>query len=224
MPLIAANYGRAWLDLNRAADELDPAMFNEAVPRAGRGDRVAAGLGVLPRIAAQGLDIYTNRIAVADAHARITQVHRPYHAMLSRLLDGARQRHGYAILLDCHSMPSPPPTPGGAAQIVLGDLFGSSAGAALTTHLEHRFIAAGLRVARNLPYAGGFTTAHHGSPVTGIHAIQIEIDRALYMDPARLQRHAGFTTIARMLTGIVSELLATAPTLGLAPSLREAAE
>ena len=223
IPLVAATYGRAWLDLNRAADELDPAMFAEPMPHAARGDRVAAGLGILPRIAAHGLDIYSSQIGLAEARERIAQVHTPYHAMLTRLLHQARARHGFAILLDCHSMPSPPASSGGSAQIVLGDLHGNSAGALLVDWLEAAFTAARLRVWRNAPYAGGFTTEHHAAPMAGIHVVQIEIDRALYMDPRRLQRHDGFETIAATLTVIARAMIGAAPALELAAQ-RQAAE
>ena len=224
VPVMRALFGRAWLDLNRAEDEIDPAMFEDNVaPFAARQtDRVTAGLGVLPRLAAQGLEIYRRRIASADGRERIVQVHRPYHARLGELLDRARARHGYAILLDCHSMPTPmgalPP------QIVLGDRHGSSASARLVGFIETHCRAAGWRVGRNDPYAGGFTTEHHAAPANGTHAVQIEIDRSLYMDPARMLRHTGFSHVARMLTSLATAVVEAAPALGLGPVLREAAE
>ena len=218
-PLIAARYGRAWLDLNRDEAELDPAMFVDPLDAhpAQSSDRVAAGLGVVPRIAAHGLDIYPGRVRSADAAARITQVHRPYHATIDRLLADAAAAHGYAVLLDCHSMPTPPPVNGGAAQIVIGDLFGAAAAAPLVVAIERHFRDAGFRVARNAPYAGGYTTARHGRPVEGIHAVQIEIDRALYMDPARLVRHIGFDRIAASLATLVAALLPSVGAMGLHP-------
>lgn len=218
-PLIAARYGRAWLDLNRDAAELDPAMFVDPLDAhpAQSSDRVAAGLGVVPRIAAQGLDIYPGRVRSADAAARIAEVHHPYHAALSDLLGAAQARHGFAILLDCHSMPTPPPVAGGAPQIVVGDLFGAAAAAPLVAVVERHFRHAGFRVARNAPYAGGYTTAHHGRPAAGVHAVQIEIDRALYMDPARLVRHMGFGRIETSLAGLVAAVLAVAGSLDLGP-------
>jgi N-formylglutamate amidohydrolase len=218
-PLIAARYGRAWLDLNRDAAELDPAMFVDPLDAhpAQSSDRVAAGLGVVPRIAAQGLDIYPGRVRSADAAARIAEVHHPYHAALGDLLGAAQARHGFAILLDCHSMPTPPPVAGGAPQIVVGDLFGAAAAAPLVAVIERHFRHAGFRVARNAPYAGGYTTARHGRPAAGVHAVQIEIDRALYMDPARLVRHMGFGRIETSLTGLVAAVLAAAGGLDLGP-------
>jgi len=226
VPLVAAHYGRAWLDLNRSADELDPAMYAEApAPHPDQfGDRVRAGLGILPRIAAHGLDIYTEPLALAHAHARITAVHAPYHATLAQLLDAAHARHGYAVLLDCHSMPTPLPARGGAPQIVIGDLFGQSAAPALVATLTDFFRRNNLRVAHNAPYAGGYTTQAHGQPQTGTHAVQIEIDRALYMEAAQLRPHSGFAHIAAMMTALIETLLTELPHLALAPPLRDAAE
>lgn len=223
VPVLRARYGRAYLDLNRDADELDAAMFDSPLATAvQRSDRVAAGLGVLPRIAAQGLDIYRRRLTPADAQARLVALHRPWHARITELLARAQARHGHAILLDCHSMPQPagvlPP------QLVLGDRFGTSAAPALVTFIEQHFIRAGWRVARNKPYAGGHTTEFHGSVAAGIHAVQIEIDRNLYMDTQRFARHDGFAEVAAQLAGLACRLVDAAPGLGLDPQLREAAE
>ena len=226
VPLVAAHYGRAWLDLNRAADELDPGMFSEALPPspAHRGERVAAGLGVVPRVAASGLAIYPGKLALAEVRRRIAHVHAPYHAMLERLLSQAREQHGFAILLDCHSMPTPLATDGRPPpQVVVGDLHGRSAAPCLVSAIERWFVAAGYRTARNIPYAGGFTTANHGVPAAGFHAVQIEIDRALYMDAGRIARHSGFARVAQVLTGLVGHLIEAAPTLDL-QQWRDAAE
>ena len=218
VPLIAARYGRSWLDLNRDPGEIDPAMVVDplAADPAQASDRVAAGLGVIPRIAAHGLDIYAGRLRHAEIAARLAAVHAPYHAALAELLAAARAHNGFAVLLDCHSMPTPP---GGAAapQIVVGDRFGASAAAGLILAVERHFAAAGLRVARNVPYAGGFTTSRYGRPASGIHAVQVEIDRALYMDPARLVRHAGFDRIAAVMGGLIAALPGIATTLDLGP-------
>ncbi len=226
VPVLTARYGRSWLDLNRAAGELDPAMYVEPFDTHADqlSDRVQAGLGVVPRVAAQGLDIYATRLNLNEARARIAKVHAPWHAAIAALTGRAMARHGYAILLDCHSMPSPGPVRGGAAQVVLGDLHGRSASAALVETIAAHFTAAGLRVARNAPYAGGYTTAAHGRPELGIHAVQIEIDRALYMDPARLVRHLGFPAITGVMTRLADLLIEVAPRLGLAPPFAQAAE
>ena len=226
VPLVAAHYGRAWLDLNRSADELDPSMFDTApAPHPDQhGDRVRVGLGILPRIAAHGLDIYTGPLSLAHARARISAVHTPYHATLAALLDAAHARHGHAVLIDCHSMPTPLPGRHGTPQIVLGDLHGRSAAPALVAAITDHFTRAGLRVVANDPYAGGYTTAAHGAPATGTHAVQIEIDRALYMDTARLRPNAGFAKITALMTGLIDRLLVDMPRLGLGAALRDAAE
>jgi len=226
VPLVAAHYGRAWLDLNRSAEELDPAMYDEVLaPHPDQyGDRVRAGLGILPRIAAHGLDIYARPLALAQARARIEAVHAPYHATLRALLAAACARHGYGVLIDCHSMPTPLAGRSAPPQIVLGDLFGRSAAPALVACVRRHFERAGLRVAINAPYAGGYTTAAYGQPDTGSHVLQIEIDRALYMDPPRLRPHAGFARVAALMDGLVDLLLAELPGLGLAAPLRDAAE
>jgi N-formylglutamate deformylase len=224
VPVLAARYGRAFLDLNRAAGELDSAMFDAPLPvPVTVTDRVAAGLGVLPRVAAYGCDIYRRRLDPNEAVQRIALLHRPWHDRISTLLARARAQHGYAILLDCHSMPQPagilPP------QIVLGDRFGTSAAPALMAIVEQHFRAAGWRVARNRPYAGGHTTEYHAAVADGVHTVQIEIDRTLYMDPARMVPHAGFAQVASVLTALVPRLLAAAPGLGLSSSPhRDAAE
>lgn len=223
VPVLRARYARAFLDLNRADDELDPGMFDGAPPFPTRAtDRVSAGLGVLPRVAGQGLDIYRRRLAPDEARSRIIALHRPWHARITELLARAQARHGHAILIDCHSMPQPagalPP------QIILGDRHGTSASPALVTLIERHFRAAGWRVGRNLPYAGGHTTAFHGAPGAGVHAVQIEIDRGLYMDPQKLVRHNGFAGVAAQLDGLARLIVAAAPNLDLSPPMREAAE
>lgn len=226
VPLIAAHFGRAWLDLNRDEHELDPAMFVDPleVHPAQASIRVAAGLGVVPRIAAQGLEIYPGRVLSAGARERISTVHRPYHAALAGLLDAARAEHGFAVLLDCHSMPTPPPVEGGAPQIVIGDLFGVAAAAPLVAVIEAHFRRAGFRVARNAPYAGGYTTARHGQVAAGTHAVQIEIDRALYMNPTQLVRHMGFARIEQVLSDLAASLIETVREMGLGPPFACAAE
>lgn len=225
-PLVAARYGRAYLDLNRDSDELDPAMIADPLPpSAGQAsDRVAAGLGVLPRIAAHGLDIYASRLRLAEVERRVAALHTPYHAAVANLLRQARDRHGYAVLLDCHSMPTPHGGNAAPPHFVIGDLYGRTAAPQLVDSIEAAIKADGFRTARNTPYAGGYTTLRHADPAAGIHVVQIEVDRALYMDPARLTRHAGFAAISTTLRRLVSSLLALAPGLGLEGCHRLAAE
>jgi N-formylglutamate deformylase len=228
VPVMCARFGRAFLDLNRAADELDPAMFEGALRVPARmSERVEAGLGVVPRVVGVGLDIYRGKLPAAEAAHRIRALHAPWHKRIEALLAQAQARHGYAILLDCHSMPRPagvmPP------QIVIGDRQGRSASPALVALIEQHFASAGWRVARNNPYAGGHTTVHHGRPGLAVHAVQIEIDRTLYMDNGRMVPGAGFERMARQLQALVRVVLAAAPGLGLGvagsgSALRTAAE
>jgi len=222
-PVLRARYARTFLDLNRAADEIDPEMFAGPLSLAWRHTaRVSAGLGVLPRLATQGQAIYARKLDPAEAAARITLVHRPWHDRLAVCIERARSRHGYAILVDCHSMPTPPGIR--PAQIVLGDRYGNSAAPALVALMERHFAGHGWRVARNSPYAGGYTTEAHGDVASGIHAVQIEIDRALYMDSVTLARHAGFGRVMAAMAGLAQKLANAAPRLGLEPPLQEAAE
>lgn len=222
VPVISATHARCWLDLNRAADELDPAMFEGVldVP-AVISERVQAGLGVIPRLAGYGLEINARRLAVQEAGDRLAALHRPWHDRLAGILALARARHGSALLIDCHSMPSPtgvrPP------QIVLGDCHSRSSHPAIMAAIEDHFRRLGWRVARNSPYAGGHTTHRHGQPASGIHAVQIEIDRALYLDPHRLALHSGAGRVRAAFTGLVQRLLADWPRLvGPAPFVQAA--
>lgn len=222
-PVLHARFARTYLDLNRAADELDPAMFDAPLTMPVRiTDRVTAGLGIVPRLAAQGQDIYARKLAPAQAAHRIAHLHTPWHNRIDTLIARARQRHGHAILVDCHSMPTStgirPP------QIVLGDRHGTTAAPGLMRLIERHFGSFGWRVVRNAPYAGGHTTETHGRTAAGIHAVQIEIDRALYMNPATLAPTAGFAQVAEALTALAHLLVAAAPALHLGPALRDAAE
>lgn len=209
-PLLCAGAPRAYLDLNRAADELDPALI-EGVRKVRHNPRIASGLGVVPRVVANARPIYHGKLPRDEAEARITRIWRPYHAKLQDLLTQARTSFGEAILLDCHSMPreavqtlhaSPGP------EIVIGDRFGASASPAIVEQVEAIFVAAGLRVARNAPFAGAYTTQHYGRPSRRQHAIQIEIDRSLYMDEARICPNANYDAFSALLKGVIAQLAA----------------
>ncbi len=206
-PLLAATAPRAWLDLNRGADELDPALI-EGLRVQHLNPRVSAGLGVIPRVVAAGRQIYSGKISRAEAEARIESVWRPYHAELARLLEAARTRFGQAILIDVHSMPHEaleqmgPDRP----EIVLGDRYGASAGGAVMAAIEAAFTAEGLRVSRNAPFAGAYITQTYGRPSHNRHAVQVEIDRALYMDERRVRRSADFDAFAEAMRRIVGRI------------------
>ncbi len=219
-PLIAARFPRAFLDVNRDPWELDPSMFHEPLPAWAktRTPRVAAGLGAVPRIVADGAEIYAHPIPVRDAEARVRDLHHPYHRALDRLVGEVRNRFGGVLLVDCHSMPSVG-GPGerdsgrGRVDVVIGDRFGSACAFGVTRALEASFRARGFRVARNTPYAGGWTTERHGRPARGRHAVQIELNRALYLDEARVERSANFETVRAQICDIIGELLAQAAAL-----------
>lgn len=209
-PLIAATAPRAWVDLNRGPEELDPAVVSD-VRATGLNPRVAAGLGVIPRIVAEGCPIYRGKISLDDAKARIASHHTPYHAQLELLLARARQRFGYAILFDCHSMPTDalraaPRVRGGRAEIVLGDRFGTSASREFMQAAQGAFSRAGFAVAVNAPFAGGHITQRYGRPGHGWHAIQIEIDRNLYLDQERIAPNEGYDACRAALGKVVRDL------------------
>ncbi len=199
-PLLRAHFPRAFLDVNREPYELDPRMFDGRLPDHcnTRSMRVAGGLGTIARVVGEGQEIYARRLSVEEALERIEGFYRPYHRALRGLVEDTRRRFGFALLVDCHSMPSGPhlQAEGGRADIVIGDRYGTSCSAAFTDAAEEALHALGYRVARNKPYAGGFITEHYGRPATGFHAFQIEINRALYMDERRQAKHEGFAKVA----------------------------
>lgn len=207
--LLAARYGRSVVDLNRDPHELDPAMFHDGPPRACAlpTPRVEAGLGCLPRVGARGEAIYNRLLSKAEGELRLAGIHDVYHGQLTQLLEAQRARHGRALLVDCHSMPSVQPGRRNLADIVLGDRFGSSCDPRLVNRLERIFRNHGLTVARNAPYAGGYTTRRYGRPKRGIHAIQIEINRGLYMDEQAITRAAGFSRLRPIMDAAILEMV-----------------
>jgi N-formylglutamate amidohydrolase len=213
-PLILARYARAYIDVNREAYELDPAMFEDELPdfAQGRGPRVAAGLGSIARVVAEGQEIYARKLTFAEAARRIETVHAPYHAALAALLAEAKAEFGYAILIDWHSMPSAAAAAGSRGRrgcdFVLGDRFGAACSNAVAGAVERELEAMGYACARNSPYAGGYTTEFYGRPNVGVHALQIEINRALYLNERTLKRHGGFDRLARDLERLVGVLTA----------------
>ena len=188
-PLLRANFPRAYLDVNREPFELDPRMFDGRLPPYAntRSMRVAGGLGTVPRVVADGQEIYPGRIAAAEAVARIEDLYKPYHRALRALIQRTARTFGHCFLIDCHSMPS---TSLGRdepkADVVLGDRYGTACAPELIDAFEAQFREKGFRVVRNKPYAGGFITEHYGEPNLGRHALQIELNRALYMNETSL--------------------------------------
>ncbi|WP_272987825.1 N-formylglutamate amidohydrolase [Hyphomonas adhaerens] len=210
--LLAARYARSVADLNRDPRELDPSMFDGPPPRTcGMPTaRVDAGLGCLPRVAAGGVEIYGRRLTREEGEARLAQIHDAYHACLGDELAALRDTHGHAVLIDCHSMPSVQPGRRALADIVLGDRFGASCDPRLTGRAERAFRELGFSVARNAPYAGGYTTRRYGKPRRGVHALQIEINRGLYMDEHAVERLDGFDDLAEAIEVVIANLLETA--------------
>ena len=224
--LLRAHFPRAWLDVNREPFELDPKMFVGSLPSFAntRSTRVASGLGTIPRVVADGKAIYTVPLAIVDALSRIEQAYVPYHRALRRLIDRTRAAYGFSVLIDCHSMPSTVRPAGlrGRPDFVLGDRHGTSCTAALTELTEAVLVRRGYDVARNRPYAGGFITEHYGRPTEGVHAIQIEINRALYLNEQTLRKTKGFAPLQADLAVLIGELAHSCGDLVSEP--REAAE
>jgi len=209
--LIAAELARAFMDVNREPWELDPAMFEDELPPFARARtaRVAAGLGAIARIVCEGQEIYARKLTFAEAEARVRDVHQPYHAALAALVAEAKAAHGVAILIDWHSMPAAASSRAGeTSDVVLGDRFGASCSGAVTGLVERELTAMGYRVARNAPYAGGYTTEHYGRPGRKTHALQIELSRALYLDEQTLAPTAGLEVLRRDLGRLFAALAA----------------
>jgi N-formylglutamate amidohydrolase len=211
-PLIKANFPRAYVDVNREPWELDPHLIDGPLPRNANTSsvRVAGGLGTIPRIVCEGEDIYYRKITIAEALARIRDLYEPYHAALADLLSRTRRTFGAAVLIDCHSMPSSAAANGGSPanpDVVLGDRHGNSCADAIVDILEQKLRSTGLRVQRNRPYAGGFITETHGKPAQGYHAIQIELNRAAYLDERTLARQTRFEDVKRKLTAVLKSFL-----------------
>ncbi len=211
-PILAANFPRAYLDVNREPWELDPRMFAEPVPSFAniRSARVAGGLGTIPKLVGEGLDIYPARLPLSEAVDRIETIYKPYHEQLKRLVTRTHARFGFAILVDCHSMPASIRIGenGVRPDFIIGDRFGASASPALTEHAISLLVAMGYTVAHNKPYAGGFITEHYGRPGKGLHTLQIEVNRGLYMNERTFQKSPGFDTLADDLTRFTAGLMA----------------
>jgi len=222
-PLLAAEFPRAFLDVNRSSAELDIGMFDGAlgVPVDLPSPRVAAGLGVIPRIVRDGAEIYRGKLKSGEADLRLEQLYRPYHRALAGLMEETRGRFGVAVLIDSHSMPSALSVP----DIVLGDRYGASAASRLTAHAEAAFLREGFSVARNTPYAGGHSTVLYGRVASGCHALQVEINRALYLDEDRIAKRPNFDMVRMRLTRAIQNLVAIPISLlGRPDTLPEAAE
>jgi N-formylglutamate amidohydrolase len=213
-PLMRAHFPRCYVDVNREPYELDPRMFEGRLPSFAntRSMRVAGGLGAIPRVVGEAQEIYEGRLPVAEALRRIEILYKPYHRALRRLMTRVHRDCGAAVLIDCHSMPSAASNreERPRADIVLGDRYGTSCTDIIGETIELAFRELGYTVTRNKPYAGGFITEHYGNPATGLHAMQLEINRSLYMDEKRFERLPGFAQLAEDLA-TVAEAVARLP-------------
>ena len=209
-PLLAAEVPRAFVDLNRAPDELDPAVI-EGIARAPHNPRVSSGLGVIPRVVSGGRAIYRGKLTLTQVEARIRQFWHPYHRALREVIEATHARFGQAILIDCHSMPHEAlehhNRPGRALpDVVLGDRFGAAAAPWVMAAVEAAFEAQGFRTARNTPFAGAFIAQSYGRPSAGRHVVQVELDRSLYMDEAQVTPLPEFTDFAARMARVVASL------------------
>src|ERR1700732_5331122 len=213
-PVVRVNFPRSYVDVNREPYELDPRMFSGRLPSFAnaRSMRVAGGLGTIPRVVGDGQEIYRERLAVEDALSRIEALYKPYHRALRRLINKVHQTFGTVVVVDCHSMPSigvsrdEPRRP----DIVIGDRYGTSCAPLLPDMVEETMGRLGYSVGRNKPYAGGFITEHYGNPASGLHSVQLELNRAIYMDERRRERSARFSQVAKDFV-ILAEALAAVP-------------
>ncbi|NVN88210.1 MAG: N-formylglutamate amidohydrolase [Rhodopseudomonas sp.] len=219
-PVVRVHFPRSYVDVNREPYELDPRMFSGRLPSFAntRSMRVAGGLGTIPRVVGDGQEIYRERIHIDDALGRIEALYKPYHRALRRLINKAHQNFGTVIVVDCHSMPSvgisrdEPRRP----DIVIGDRYGTSCASLIPDTIEEALAARGYTIGRNKPYAGGFITEHYGNPASGLHTVQVELNRAIYMDERLRQRSARFAQVAADFT-LLADALATIPLGDLGP-------
>lgn len=213
--LLAAQFPRAYIDLNRAPYELEQALFDDKLPDHidTKSMRAAAGLGTVPRLVAENTPIYKAKLHFAEAEKRIETIYRPFHATLGRHLDALYEAHGYSLLLDAHSMPSQATRLSGIDEIdfILGNRHGRACHNDVTYAVESFLTSRGWRVGLNKPYAGGHITEQYGAPAYGRHALQIEINRGIYMDEASHQKHEGFERLRRDMRELMAHLIAILP-------------
>jgi N-formylglutamate deformylase len=219
-PVVRVNFPRSYVDVNREPYELDPRMFSGRLPSFAntRSMRVAGGLGTIPRVVGDGQEIYRERLSIDDALGRIEALYKPYHRALRRLINKAHQAFGSVILVDCHSMPSigisrdEPRRP----DVVIGDRYGTSCAPRLPDTVEETMAGLGYSIGRNKPYAGGFITEHYGNPASGLHSIQLELNRAIYMDERRRERGPRFAQVVADFSAL-ADALAAIPLADLGP-------
>ncbi len=203
-PLLAANFPRCFVDVNRAPDELP----SEWIPNAkGVSPRAEAGLGVIPTMLSETSPIYKKPLSFRAARARLSALYHPYHDALQELITEASLGFGSALLIDCHSMPGFAPMGSRRPDIILGDRFGVACHPETIARTEQAFRHKGYNVSRNYPYAGGYVTQHYGKPRAGIEALQIEINRDLYLNPVTMKKKRSYGVLAENLKAIISEII-----------------
>ncbi len=211
-PLMRAHFPRCYVDVNREPYELDPRMFEGRLPSFAntRSMRVAGGLGTVARVVGDAQEIYDQRLSIDDALRRIENLYKPYHRGLRRLFSRVHRDFGAAMLIDCHSMPSSTGSRDERprADFVLGDRYGTSCVPVVSETVETTLRGLGYAISRNKPYAGGFITEHYGNPAAGLHSIQLEINRALYMDERRFERSPNFNRLAADLEALADRMAA----------------
>jgi N-formylglutamate amidohydrolase len=213
-PVIVAHRARAWIDLNRDERDLDVEMVNGAdrARYATPGAKQRGGLGLIARRLSGEGDLWKARFAIEDVERRIEGFHRPYHQRIAEILQHLRDRFGAAILLDVHSMPPIAAAPNAPApQFVIGDRFGQSAGGPLAELLIEQIRVRGFSAALNHPYSGDHILRRHGNVGRNIHALQIEVDRSLYLDSDLREPAPGVAMVARLLGDLVAVLADQAP-------------
>jgi N-formylglutamate deformylase len=209
-PLLLANFPRAYLDVNREPYELDPRMFDGLLPPYANINslRVAGGLGTIPRIVAENMEIYARRLPVQEGLERVESVYKPYHSTLRRLIARTHVQFGFGVLIDCHSMPGNVRVAGSNARpdFIIGDRYGTSASAELSRTAIGILEEMGFAAIRNKPYAGGFITEHYGRPSRGLHALQIEVNRSIYVDEVTLEKRPDFDIVATAVTSFMRQM------------------
>lgn len=209
-PLLLANFPRAYLDVNREPYELDPRMFDGLLPPYANINslRVAGGLGTIPRIVAENMEIYAHRLPVQEGLDRVESVYKPYHSTLRRLIARTHVQFGFGVLIDCHSMPGNVRVAGsnGRPDFIIGDRYGTSASAELSRTATGILEEMGFAAIRNKPYAGGFITEHYGRPSRGLHALQIEVNRSIYVDEVTLEKRPDFDVVANAITSFMRQM------------------
>ena len=203
-PLLSAQFPRCFVDVNRAPDEL-PYDWNPEAKAVS--PRAEAGLGVIPTMLSETTQIYKKPLSHRAARERLTRLYHPYHEAVQELITQASLSFGTALLIDCHSMPGFAPMGSRRPDIILGDRFGVSCRPETMRRVEQAFQKQGYNVTRNYPYAGGYVTQHYGKPYAGIEALQIEINRDLYLNPVTMKKKRSYASLEANLKTVIMEII-----------------